>query len=153
MGKISKYSNIYDKNGNLLRHVNDDGVLKEYSIEELETLIDELANDKDENGNVKNPQALNNANQIYFMICQRPENAAILRDRFTKIQEEYKKQKESQVPENEQITQKLNEVAQQLKDDAIKEGLIDEEPQKRPSDDPEYSMDKYVDFEEIPAAA
>lgn len=153
MGKISKYSNIYDKNGNLLRHVNDDGVLKEYSMEELETLIDELANDKDENGNVKNPQALNNANQIYFMICQRPENAAILRDRFTKIQEEYKKQKESQVPENEQITQKLNEVAQQLKDEAIKEGLIDEEPQKRPSDDPEYSMDKYVDFEEIPAAA
>lgn len=153
MGKISKYSNIYDNNGNLLRHVNDDGVLKEYSMEELETLIDELANDKDENGNVKNPQALNNANQIYFMICQRPENAAILRDRFTKIQEEYKKQKESQVPENEQITQKLNEVAQQLKDEAIKEGLIDEEPQKRPSDDPEYSMDKYVDFEEIPAAA
>lgn len=153
MGKISKYSNIYDKNGNLLRHVNNDGVLKEYSMEELETLIDELANDKDENGNVKNPQALNNANQIYFMICQRPENAAILRDRFTKIQEEYKKQKESQVPENEQITQKLNEVAQQLKDEAIKEGLIDEEPQKRPSDDPEYSMDKYVDFEEIPAAA
>jgi hypothetical protein len=153
MRKISKYSNVYDKNGNLLRHVNDDGVLKEYSMEELETLIDELANDKDENGNVKNPQALNNANQIYFMICQRPENAAILRDRFTKIQEEYKKQKESQVPENEQITQKLNEVAQQLKDEAIKEGLIDEEPQKRPSDDPEYSMDKYVDFEEIPAAA
>jgi len=153
MGKISKYSNVYDKNGSLLRHVNDDGVLEEYSMEELETLIDELANDKDENGNVKNPQALNNANQIYFMICQRPENAAILRDRFTKIQEEYKKQKESQVPENEQITQKLNEVAQQLKDEAIKEGLIDEEPQKRPSDDPEYSMDKYVDFEEIPAAA
>ena len=153
MGKISKYSNIYDKNGNLLRHVNNDGVLEEYSMEELETLIDELANDKDENGNVKNTQALNNANQIYFMICQRPENAAILRDRFTKIQEEYKKQKESQVPENEQITQKLNEVAQQLKDEAIKEGLIDEEPQKRPSDDPEYSMDKYVDFEEIPAAA
>lgn len=153
MGKISKYSNIYDKNGNLLRHVNDDGVLEEYSMEELETLIDELANDKDENGNVKNPQALNNANQIYFMICQRPENAAILKDRFTKIQEEYKKQKESQVPENEQITQKLNEVAQQLKDEAIKEGLIDEEPQKRPSDDPGYSMDKYVDFEEIPAAA
>lgn len=153
MGKISKYSNVYDKNGNLLRHVNDDGVLKEYSMEELETLIDELANDKDENGNVKNPQALNNANQIYFMICQRPENATILRDRFTKIQEEYKKQKESQVPENEQITQKLNEVAQQLKDEAIKEGLIDEEPQKRPSDDPEYSMDKYVDFEEISAAA
>ena len=153
MGKISKYSNVYDKNGNLLRHVNDDGVLEEYNMEELETLIDELANDKDENGNVKNPQALNNANQIYFMICQRPENAAILRDRFTKIQEEYKKQKESQVPENEQITQKLNEVAQQLKDEAIKEGLIDEEPQKRPSDDPEYSMDKYVDFEEIPAAA
>lgn len=153
MGKISKYSNIYDKNGNLLRHVNDDGVLEEYSMEELETLIDELANDKDENGNVKNPQALNNANQIYFMICQRPENAAILRDKFTKIQEEYKKQKEAQVTENEQITQKLNEVAQQLKDEAIKEGLIDEEPQKRPSDDPEYSMDKYVDFEEIPAAA
>lgn len=151
MGKISKYSNVYDKNGNLLRHVNDKGVLEEYSMEELESLIDELAADKDENGNVKNPQALNNANQIYFMICQKPENAAKLRDKFAKIQEEYNKSKEND--ENEQITQKLNEVAQQLKDEAIKEGLIDEEPQKRPSDDPEYSMDKYVEFEEIPNAA
>lgn len=36
MGKISKYSNLYDKNGNFLHKPGN------YSIEELEELIDSL---------------------------------------------------------------------------------------------------------------
>ena len=58
MGKINKYANIYDKEGNLMRHVGDDGKLKKYTINELEDLVDKLAEDKDENGNVKDPQSL-----------------------------------------------------------------------------------------------
>ena len=47
MGKISKYSNLYDKDGKLIRSV--DSVsrrLDDYTIEELENLVDELAKDE-----------------------------------------------------------------------------------------------------------
>lgn len=47
MGKISKYSNLYDKDGKLIRSVDSiSGRLKDYTIEELENLVDELAKDE-----------------------------------------------------------------------------------------------------------
>lgn len=47
MGKISKYSNLYDKDGRLIRLVDSvSGRLDDYTIEELENLVDELAKDE-----------------------------------------------------------------------------------------------------------
>lgn len=47
MGKISKYSNLYDKNGKLIRSIDRvSGRLESCSIEELEKLVDELAKDE-----------------------------------------------------------------------------------------------------------
>lgn len=47
MGKISKYSNLYDKDGKLVRSVDSvSGRLDDYTIEELENLVDELAKDE-----------------------------------------------------------------------------------------------------------
>lgn len=47
MGKISKYSNLYDKDGRLIRSVDSvSGRLDDYTIEELENLVDELAKDE-----------------------------------------------------------------------------------------------------------
>lgn len=47
MGKISKYSNLYDKDGELIRSVDSvSGRLDDYTIEELENLVDELAKDE-----------------------------------------------------------------------------------------------------------
>lgn len=47
MGKISKYSNLYDKDGKLIRSVDSiSGRLDYYTIEELENLVDELAKDE-----------------------------------------------------------------------------------------------------------
>lgn len=47
MGKISKYSNLYDRNGKLIRQIDSvSGRLEPYSIEELEKLVDELAKDE-----------------------------------------------------------------------------------------------------------
>lgn len=47
MGKISKYSNLYDKDGKLIRSVDSvSGRLDDYNIEELENLVDELAKDE-----------------------------------------------------------------------------------------------------------
>ena len=47
MGKICKYSNLYDKDGKLIRSVDSvSGRLDDYTIRELETLVDELAEDE-----------------------------------------------------------------------------------------------------------
>ena len=47
MGKICKYSNLYDKDGKLIRSVDSvSGRLDDYTINELETLVDELAKDE-----------------------------------------------------------------------------------------------------------
>ena len=47
MGKICKYSNLYDKDGKLIRSVDRvSGRLVDYTIDELETLVDELAKDE-----------------------------------------------------------------------------------------------------------
>lgn len=47
MGKICKYSNLYGKDGKLIRSVDSvSGRLEDYSIEELENLVDELSKDE-----------------------------------------------------------------------------------------------------------
>ena len=47
MGKISKYSNLYDKDGKLIRSVDSvSGKLDDYTIDELENIVDELAKDE-----------------------------------------------------------------------------------------------------------
>ena len=47
MGKINKSSNLYDKDGKLIRSVDSvSGRLDDYTIEELENLVDELAKDE-----------------------------------------------------------------------------------------------------------
>ena len=47
MGKISKYSNLYDRNGKLIRPIDSvSGRLDDYTIEKLENLVDELAKDE-----------------------------------------------------------------------------------------------------------
>lgn len=62
MGKINKFSNLYDKNGKLIKEAE----LKPYTIEELEALVDKLGDDKDEEGKIKDPAAYNNAAQMLF---------------------------------------------------------------------------------------
>ena len=47
MGNICKYSNLYDKDGKLIRSVDSvSGRLEDYTIEELENLVDELSKDE-----------------------------------------------------------------------------------------------------------
>lgn len=48
MGKINKYSNLYDKNGKIIRKVNNNGILKNVTIPELEELIDKYDGDKND---------------------------------------------------------------------------------------------------------
>lgn len=59
MGKINKYSNLYDKNGKIIRKVNSNGILKNATIPELEELIDKY------DGN-KNDRELDNMKMMLF---------------------------------------------------------------------------------------
>lgn len=133
MGKINKYANIYDKEGNLIRHVGDDGKLKKYTINELEDLVDNLAEDKDENGNVKDPQSLNN---VYSVLSEQyKKNPSYL------INKLYKLQKEAN-PEGSTMAEKTTteEVEKALKEDDS-EQLIERETN--------YEPDTYVSYEEV----
>lgn len=133
MGKINKYANIYDKEGNLIRHVGDDGKLKKYTINELEDLVDKLAEDKDENGNVKDPQSLNN---VYSVLSEQyKKNPSYLINKLSKLQKEVN-------PEGSIMAEKatIEEVEKALKEDGS-EQLIERETN--------YEPDTYVQFEEI----
>lgn len=133
MGKINKYANIYDKEGNLIRHVGDDGKLKKYTINELEDLVDNLAEDKDENGNVNDPQSLNN---VYSVLSEQyKKNPSYL------INKLYKLQKEAN-PEGSTMAEKTTteEVEKALKEDDS-EQLVERETN--------YEPDTYVSYEEV----
>lgn len=133
MGKINKYANIYDKEGNLIRHVGDDGKLKKYTINELEDLVDKLAEDKDENGNVKDPQSLNN---VYSVLSEQyKKNPSYLINKLSKLQKDAN-------PEGSIIAEKATteEVEKALKEDDS-EQLIERETN--------YEPDTYVSYEEV----
>lgn len=133
MGKINKYANIYDKEGNLIRHVGDDGKLKKYTINELEDLVDNLAEDKDENGNVKDPQSLNN---VYSVLSEQyKKNPSYLINKLSKLQKEAN-------PEGSIMAEKATteEVEKALKEDDS-EQLIERETN--------YEPDTYVSYEEV----
>ena len=133
MGKINKYANIYDKEGNLIRHVGDDGKLKKYTIDELEDLVDKLAEDKDENGNVKDPQILNN---VYSVLSEQyKKNPSYLINKLSKLQKEAN-------PEGSTMAEKATteEVEKALKE-VDSEQFVERETN--------YEPDTYVSYEEV----
>lgn len=136
MGKINKYANIYDTEGNLIRHVGDDGKLKNYTINELEDLVDKLAEEKDENGNVKDPQALNN---VYSVLSEQyRKNPKYL---FNKMSELQKQRAEGESTMAEKTTTEEVEKALEEVQISTKEELVDRETT--------YEPDTYVEYEEI----
>lgn len=140
MGKINKYANIYDTEGNLIRHVGDDGKLKNYTINELEDLVDKLAEDKDENGNVKDPQALNNVYSV--LTTEYRKNPKYLFNKMSELQKQ-RAEGESTMAEKtapEEIEKALEEV--QI---STKEELVDRET--------DYEPEQYVEYEEVKDAA
>lgn len=108
-----KFANTY-KNGKIISKKDKWGRTRAYTIEELEQLVDELANDKDENGKVKDPQALNNANMILFQMYQRygnPHEKEIL-EAIKKMQEE-KSLEEQKKDALEEVNKELTENKEQ----------------------------------------
>ncbi len=138
MGKVSKFSNIYSTDGELLRHVDEEtGTLKNYTTEELEQLVDKLGEDKDENGEVRNKQAFMNAQQMlmqYYMRYGNPHEEEIK----AKL-EEYAKQRGIE----EQVQKAMDELKEELVEEpkTQEDMLVDRAGLAT-------TMDEYVEYEE-----
>ena len=136
MGKINKYANIYDTEGNLIRHVGDDGKLKNYTIPELEELVDKLAEEKDEEGNVKDPQALNNAYSV--LSEQYRKNPQYL---FNKMSELQKQRAEGEAT-----------MADKTAPEEVEKALKETDSEQLVERETNYEPETYVQFEELPVS-
>ena len=124
MGNINKYSNLYNKDNELIKSVNDKGILTDYSIKELEELVDSL-----EDGSAKN-----NAMSMLQKMYTNPKTDAD-KEYVKKLQEELIKNmmanKANASTDKEEVTKSLGEV---------------EEALTEPTND---TMDEYVDYKEV----
>lgn len=145
MGKINKYSNLYDKNGKIIRKVNSNGILKNVTIPELEELIDKY------DGN-KNDRELDNMKMMLFRMyntCGNPHEQELI-DRI--------KAEAAKKTNPEEVTNKLQELNKDLKEDKTDEfeyldeipvgnGILDQMETKAMEYDPEQyeaKLQKYV---------
>lgn len=146
-----KYANTY-KNGEIISKKDENGMTRDYTIQEVEELIDKLSEDKDENGKVKDPESLNNAVAILMQLYRKygnPHEKSIL--------EAIKKAQEGKTLE-EQKQEALQELDAQLSTDNTESPESDandgvgNEGDNGPVEvkDPETMYnEEYVDFEEI----
>lgn len=139
----AKYANWYDKDGNIVNKKNKYGETRNYTISEVEELVDMLAEDKDENGKVRNPEALNNANAILFQMYQKYGNP-----HEQNIIEAIKKFKEEKTTVEEK-EKALQEIASGL--DRTESTTTEDIPVGDGQNDDRHDdlYGEYVEFEEI----
>ena len=120
MGNINKYSNLYNKDNELIKSVSDKGILTDYSIKELEELVDSL-----EDGNAKS-----NVMSMLQKMYTNPKTDAD-KEYVKKLQEELIKNmmanKANASTDKEEVTKSLGEV-----EDVLTE-VIDEQKQEKDS--------------------
>ena len=121
MGNINKYSNLYNKDNEIIKSVNDKGILTDCSIKELEDLVDSL-----DDGNEKN-----NAMSMLQQMYTNPK---------TKEDKEYVDQM------RKDLLEKLKANTSTKKEDVVKSLGEVEEALTEPTND---AMDEYVDYEEV----
>ena len=121
MGNINKYSNLYNKDNEIIKSVNDKGILTDYSIKELEDLVDSL-----DDGNEKN-----NAMSMLQQMYTNPK---------TKEDKEYVDQM------RKDLLERLKANTSTKKEDVVKSLGEVEEALTEPTND---TMDEYVDYEEV----
>lgn len=137
----AKFANTY-KNGKIISKKDKYGRTRAYTIEEVEQLIDELSNDKDENGKVKDPESLNNAVKVLMQLYRKygnPHEKDII-EAIKKAQEE----KPLEEQKEEALNDVLNEVTTNT--NAVEATINDVKRMEKEYADHE---DEYVDFEEI----
>ena len=132
MGNINKYSNLYNKDNELIKSVNDKGILTDYSIKELEELVDSL-----EDGNAKST-AMSMLQKMYT----NPKTDAD-KEYVKKLQEELIKNmmanKANASTDKEEVTKSLGEIV-----DTVGNVYGSEKKDEKINTD-----DEYVDYKEV----
>lgn len=128
MGKINKYANLYDKNGNKIRSVNIFNKLTDVTMEELESMIDNYPKDGDK-------EALDRLKMYLFNMYNTYGNP-----HEQELIERIKAQANAKSTP-EEVSEKLNEVAKEVYGDSDVDGDTD--------DRKETIMDEYVNYEEV----
>lgn len=138
MGKINKYSNLYDKEGKLIKHVNDEGVLTQFTIKEIEELVDTLD---------KNTKEYQNAIMVLTEMYKNPKTKedieyveSLQKDLIKRLQDEANKKKD----EENRVVKALGEVKEEI-DNEDTENNVGEDSNNYNVDSNE---DEYVEFKE-----
>ena len=134
MGKLKKYANLYDKDGNLLK----EAPLKDYSIKELEELVDSLPQ--------TDVQGRSNCIRILTQMYMNPRTEEDKQYVQQKQQELLKQLYEQNKPTEEQATEALQEVEKELKKE---EEPMTQEDLLTERENVDEKMEEYVDFEEV----
>lgn len=138
MGKINKYSNLYDKEGKLIKQVNDEGVLTQFTIKEIEELVDTLD---------KNTKEYQNAIMVLTEMYKNPKTKedieyveSLQKDLIKRLQDEANKKKD----EENRVVKALGEVKEEI-DNENTESNVSEDSNNYNVDSNE---DEYVAFKE-----
>ena len=132
MAKINKFSNIYDKDGNLIRKVNEEtGTLDKYTLEEVEQLVDELTQKvKDNPENLEYETQLNNVQSFLFNMYNHMSREDLM-NRMSVLQNSIQKAKDDTTNAEQELLKKVNEEIDKLKESY------------------ESESDEYVSYEEV----
>ena len=132
MGNINKYSNLYNKDNELIKSVSDKGILTDYSIKELEELVDSLEDDN----------AKSNAMSMLQKMYTNPKTDAD-KEYVKKLQEELIKNmmanKANASTDKEEVTKSLGEIV-----DTVGNAYGSEKKDEKINTD-----DEYVDYKEV----
>lgn len=136
MAKINKFANIYDKDGNLVRKVNEKtGMLDNYTLEEVEELVDELTKKVQENPeNIEYKTQLNNTQAFLFNMYNHMSKEDLSK-RLSVLQNAIDSAKDKANEADKVALDHANEQLETLKN-----------AYKTPESD---KQDEYVDFEEV----
>lgn len=128
MGKISKYSNLY-RNNTLERHVNSKGILRKYTLKEVQDLVDKLGTEKDENGSIKDQEGFNNASYILMQMYNDPKYNDEKKNFIKELNDRLRVNKE-------EVTRSLNEMDKGIQqDETAKTSVVTESEGVRVSEE------------------
>ena len=146
MGKINKYCNLYNTNGELIRNVDHTGVLRNLSFKEVQDLVDKLGTEKDEYDNLKDPEGFNKASAWLVQMYKDPKYKKELETFIKELHDRLRNNKDDS-------TRALGEVGKELESIQVSKEVCDtginpanEETSERASKDvqnqtTEYSME------------
>lgn len=141
MGKISKYSNLYDKEGKLIKHVNDEGVLTQFTIKEVEELVDTLD---------KNTKEYQNAIMVLTEMYKNPKTKedieyveSLQKNLIKKLQDDANKKKD----EEDRVVKALGEVKEEI-DNENTEDVSERNVVEDSNYNVDSNEDEYVEFKE-----